>query len=477
MLSDKFRRQLCQEAGQWQAEGLINSAQYQQLASRYQFDALETTARNRFVMILIGFGSVLLGLGVITFVAANWQEWSRELRVILLLSLFVGVNIGGFYLWRQRGDRWQRRLGQGLLLLGALTLGANMALMSQMFHIGGDTHTLYLAWSIGVLTMAYSLRLTSLALAAILLMGLGYWQGVSQLFMPGEASWSRLMLEHMPLLATLGFIPLAHWCRSRAVFVGAAIAIISSLQVSLSAFQNLNFSLAWIAAIACALPPALLWGYDDALWSRLIRRPVDARKPFQPLARAMALLFLGTLFYILSFHWLWDTSTREPVEISTLLSWAPLVDVVILSSLTVVEWLRLARLERRPSRRRTDLTTNVVACLITITALVVLWHLGVSPIGVFATFIFNILLLLLTIGLIREGLAQSDRRTFWLSVSLLSLQIFSRLLEYETGLVFKALAFILCGIGVIAAGLWFERYVRTLNSLPSPPSLPEENTP
>jgi uncharacterized membrane protein len=82
---------------------------YEQLSDRYQFNDLEASARNRFVVILLGLGSILLGLAIITFVAANWQAWSRELKVTLLLSGFVGVNITGFYLWRRPTQRWQRR--------------------------------------------------------------------------------------------------------------------------------------------------------------------------------------------------------------------------------------------------------------------------------------------------------------------------------------------------------------------------------
>src|SRR4028119_72967 len=203
MLSDKFRRQLRQEAEQWRTEGLIDDSVYEQLSQRYQFNDLEAAASNRFVLILLGLGSVLLGLAIITFVAANWQEWSRELKVTLLLSGFIGINTMGFYLWRHPTEQWQRRLGQALLLLGALTLGANMALMSQMFHQSGPIYQLYLVWGLGVLAMAYSLRLTLLGILAILLIGLGYVQGQPEFVAIGEFSWLRLLVQHMPVLAAL----------------------------------------------------------------------------------------------------------------------------------------------------------------------------------------------------------------------------------------------------------------------------------
>jgi len=46
---------------------------------------------------------------------------------------------------------------------------------------------------------------------------------------------------------------------------------------------------------------------------------------------------------------------------------------------------------------------------------------------------------------------------------LLTLQVLSRTLEYDTGLILKSLVFIVCGIVVILIGLWFEKQLK-LNS-------------
>lgn len=448
MLSDKFRRQLRQEADKWRTEGLIDDYLYEQLCDRYQFNDLETVARNRFIVILLGLGSVLLGLGVITFVAANWQTWSREFKVILLLSLFVGINTAGFYLWRRPAERWQRRLGQALLLLGALVLGANMALMSQIFHQSGRLYQLYLLWGLGVLAMAYSLRLTLLGVLAILLVLLGYVQGLPEAEAIGEFSWLRLMVQHMPVLAGLMFIPLAYWCRSRWIFRLGAIAIVVSLEANLMQL-NLLGSTAWTAASACALPPALLWAYNDFPW---IER-FSGYDSFGRTARSLAITFLSLLFYICSFYGLWNTSSVSSGEDASPLFSPSSVDILILGVLTLWEWLRLLR--------RVDRTTVLIAGAIAISAIVPFWHLGIEQLPVRATIIFNLLLLLLAVGLIRKGLAQGQRRLFWGGMVLITLQIFSRMLEYDTDLLFKSLVLFLCGLGGIAGGLWFERRVRT----------------
>jgi len=453
MLSDKFRRQLRQEVEEWRTEGLIDDSVYEQLADRYQFNNIEAAARNRFVVILLGLGSILLGLGIITFVAANWQVWTRGVKVFLLLIGFVGVNIAGFYLWRRPTEGWQRRAGQGLLLLGALVLGANMALMSQMFHQSGLLYELYLVWGLGVLAMAYCLRLTLLGMVSAILIGLGYlthlWQQ-REIGLTGDFSWLQLMVQFMPVLAGVLFIPLAYGCRSRWIFRFAAIAMVYSLEASLIRLNILGSSPA-MAAIACALPPALLWAYPDSLWR--VRSPTA--ESFAGTARTLAITFLSLLFYVLSFLALWSPSSLPLDEVSIQPPLSLQINILILSALITWEWLRLLLL------RRVDLTTGVVASMIIISAIVPYWHLSIGKNAAVTVLTFNILLFLLAVGLIREGLARGQRHLFWGGMVLLTLQIFTRMLEYNAELLLKSLVLLLCGLGVIAAGLWFERYIRT----------------
>ena len=200
MISEKFRYQLRKEALQWHTEGLIDADTLGKLATRYQLDELDSASRDRFVTIVLGVGFILLGLGVITFVAANWQAWSRPIKVLLLLSLFISTNWVGFHLWRSPKDS-KSRLGQGLLFLGALSLGANIGLMSQMFHQTGSTYLLYFVWGLGVCAMAYGLRLSSLGLMAIILIAIAFFIGIFQ-----ASFWNSDELR-LPLPIILGIKP------------------------------------------------------------------------------------------------------------------------------------------------------------------------------------------------------------------------------------------------------------------------------
>lgn len=473
MATEKFRRQLLEEGQQWQRDGLLSSDQWQQLIDRYQLDRLEVQAQNRFTLILISVGCILIGLGVITYVAANWEWLARELRVLLLFSVFVGVSLGGFTLWQRSRDGLSQRLGQGLLLLGSLILGANMALMAQMFHLSGPTHRLFLTWGLGVLVMAYGLRLTVLGMLAILLLGIGYWAGWGEtgyfwfwgVPAPSEGSLYGLFLQNMPFFAGALYLPLAYLCRSRVIFTFAAIAVSSSLVNQWYSYASVGGSV--VSAIALILPGMLLWSYDDTLWSdlRLRRSSItlsmnSAISQFSSIARKISIAYLGGLLYITSFSWITRPvahSYREISEYSWQLQSIPSFLIVVV--LAVAQWVYLVRSMRQESADRRLSTIVVASFWLIIGALAVLD----SSDGAI-TFLVNILLAVLAIGLLRESIGNGQRLTFWFGLVLLTLQIISRLLQYDTDLLFKAFMFFLCGVAVIASGIWFERYARPLRS-------------
>jgi uncharacterized membrane protein len=472
MLPPKFRRQLRQEADIWTQEGLIDRTIYEQLAHRYQFSALEVEARNSFTTILIGFGCVLIGIGIITFVAANWQQLGREWRVALLLGLFGTVNLLGFYLWQQEGIK--QRLGQGLLLLGALILGGNMALMGQMFHVQGELFQLLIAWAVGVLLMAYSLRLTSLGILAQILMGIGYWQAYTTGLWSAnrgdiDPNWTYFAFQHMSIVATCLFLPLAYWCRSQAIFVLTGVAFVSAFQ------SSLLHSFGWTDSsgvpinlmLACSLPPLLLWGYGNLSqwWQGTHRNKIGG---FGQISRRLGVFSLGLTCFTLSLiplePGLFTTNTILPPQ---LLTW----DGRIFAVVTVGIWLYLIWQARHNPRHypwnKTTTAVGIASCAISV-GIFARFNL-VAIDSTFPSFwgllfsIFWLLLFAVTIGLMRSGLANSDRGAFWFGLGLLTTRIIIWFLMTQNDLLTKSLLFVVCGIGMMAIGLWFERNVRRLS--------------
>ena len=484
MASDGFRRELQQEAQRWYEEGLISAEQFQELAQQYRFAALDTAARDRFIMILLGIGSLLVGIGTITFVAANWQALSQTVKAGVLFVAMVITNLVGFACINPRSpsNRWQR-IGQALLLLGALLLGANLALMGQITHISGTRYEFCATWAIGILAMAYGVRLAFLGMLSLLILGIGYWSSFLDMMWLPNTLLGIGSLQLMPLIVTALFLPLAYFCRSQVLFALNAIATASSLFVLILNVGNSLPSL--LDALMRILPCALLWAYDDTLWrvglkliqNKLVPKAFAATyslpftenaddeldRPFQPIARGLMFFGLSLFYWVFSFQDMWFVASNRGFANRFWQwqgPWLVLLTLLIFSIWTLAAWGYLGWRQERPWRLD-SLSTRVLTLLL-ITAFIFFWSAAVGPIPILATAVFNILLIVIAVGMMRAGLGSGARVPFWWGLVMLTLQILSRVLEYETGLLVKSLIFVICGVGFILVGLWFERYVRTL---------------
>ena len=69
----------------------------------------------------------------------------------------------------------------------------------------------------------------------------------------------------------------------------------------------------------------------------------------------------------------------------------------------------------------------------------------------------NLGLFVLSGAITWQGLQLSQRWRFWLGLLTITIHILTRFFEYETGLLVKSLVLMVCGVGVILAGLKFEQ--------------------
>ena len=69
-------------------------------------------------------GAVLVGLGIITFFAANWDEIPRSVKLGALIAGVVLSYGAGFFLWQRLG---YTAVGIALVLLGCIIYGAGGA--------------------------------------------------------------------------------------------------------------------------------------------------------------------------------------------------------------------------------------------------------------------------------------------------------------------------------------------------------------
>ena len=165
----RFVSRLRQDIEGWQQDGTITAEQAQAILARYPADSPDYEAARRRQSLVVGLsilGAVLVGLGVITFFAANWDEIPRGVKVGALAA-GVALSYGaGYYLWQRAG---YTAVGIALLLLGCIIYGAGVHLIGQIYHIPVDHPNLTAFWFLGVAPLAYVTRSRPVMFLAVIL--------------------------------------------------------------------------------------------------------------------------------------------------------------------------------------------------------------------------------------------------------------------------------------------------------------------
>ncbi len=167
--------------------------------------------------------ALLLGAGLIFWVAANWQDQTRQFKFYLIQAVLLASVVGAL--------AWPRGRN-ALLLLATMALGGLLAFIGQTYQTGADPWQLFAVW--GALALLWMVAARSDALWAVWVlivgMGIALWSG-DQLLNPlgnllgrwryqsylTPALWALLVLG-MALVSRLSLRPQAGHVAGRYAF-------------------------------------------------------------------------------------------------------------------------------------------------------------------------------------------------------------------------------------------------------------------
>ena len=156
-------------------EGLINKGQEKAILDFYHLD------ENSDSPLLVIFAYLFIGLSILTFVAYNWQEIPNFAKTLLLLAMLFATHLGIFYCKNPF-------FKQGFGILSSFALLANLALLSQIYHLGENTALAFL--SVGCVTLILALALKSFAVFIVGYLFTGVWCLLSLGWLGSEYSQS-----------------------------------------------------------------------------------------------------------------------------------------------------------------------------------------------------------------------------------------------------------------------------------------------
>ena len=139
MFERGYRQRLEADLVKWVADGVISGDAAQSIrGARFGEEAA-----SRLPAIFTMLGALMRAASVSAFVAANWQEIPRLVRLVGILVLIAGCFLPAAHLER----RGMPNVADAAITFGTLCFGAGVALVGQMDHLPAD-------WPAGAMLIA-----------------------------------------------------------------------------------------------------------------------------------------------------------------------------------------------------------------------------------------------------------------------------------------------------------------------------------
>ena len=134
------------------SEALTDAADKNIISSQQEKDILTFYEERRgldFIRVLVSIGSILIGLGVLLFIAGNWEVISNPIKVLIIVSFLAASMVSSFLTAEKRPIT-----SQALLYLSVLIFGAGLFLINLAYNFNVEAYTINFVWALGALLLS-----------------------------------------------------------------------------------------------------------------------------------------------------------------------------------------------------------------------------------------------------------------------------------------------------------------------------------
>lgn len=331
-MSKETYRWLEKELPSWVKEGLVSEGSAQALLQRYEGEKASSRSSGM-AFSLLGFA--LVGLGIISILAYNWDELGHVERTLLAVLLLAGAQVFAFWVRRYRFDDAALREGSGIFWF--LMTGASLAIIGQTYHLGGSMLDFLSMWLLLGFGIAWVLLSSGAAFFQIVLwtfVWLGSRGEIGRVFFSEHSFLSPWMLALLAL-GWLGFYALQyHKARnanatlllSWALAVCLLVLFVSEVLISTYSMHTLR-SLSLLCALFFALyylAGTVYFSWGEKSWQR----------PFERIGKLGALLLVLAHVSLSTHTWL-SRVDLDSGDTNHLLGWF----LMLLFGVLVVVWM------------------------------------------------------------------------------------------------------------------------------------------
>lgn len=382
-------------------------------------------------------GAALVGLGIISLLAYNWDLFSRPLRTVISFSPLVAAQIGTGWVLLRRSESMAWKEGTAVFL--SLSVGACIALIGQTYQIPGNLGSFLLTWMLLVVPLVYLLNSGATAV--------GYLAGIAAWAAYAQANDGHALLFW--LLSAL-VVPFIYHSVRRDRYGARSLLLSWSLAIYLCICTGIILERSipglWILVYTNLFALMFLVG---SYW--FSEAETGGQRPFHFVG------FVGTavLALILSFDWTWREIGWGHYRTGTgYHEWAAIADYVLLASLLIAV---IALLVVSVRMRRTDVIPVAVAPGV---ALVGFALSAGSEEAILGAFLFNAYVLVAAVWVMSAGLKRNRLSIVNGGMLWLCALVVLRFFDSEIGFVLRGVAFIVVGAGFLVANVMLAKRMR-----------------
>ncbi len=164
MWPTSYAKRVATDLETWIAKGWVSAENSKAILASLE----KEEGPSKLPVVITVLGAVLIGFSAMAFVAANWAEMSKGLRLtILAVAMWSAYGAAAFLHLRNHAA-----FAEAAFVVGVALFGANIMLIGQMYHLPQDFPAGLLAWSLGGLVTAWAVQSrAALAVTQLLLMG------------------------------------------------------------------------------------------------------------------------------------------------------------------------------------------------------------------------------------------------------------------------------------------------------------------
>lgn len=132
---------LKQEVEELSIMGVIDDDQGKKIMANY-----EPAPGLNFIRVLLIIGSILIGLGILSFIASNWNKIGKISKLSIIWGFMAATFASSYFL----EDKYEKT-AKAMLYLSCIIYGGGIFLIGQIFNYGGEFTSAFYLWIIGII--------------------------------------------------------------------------------------------------------------------------------------------------------------------------------------------------------------------------------------------------------------------------------------------------------------------------------------